>query len=338
MCSHTNSKQKIDVSICIVSYNTRNLLENCIKSIQQNTHKVSYEIIVVDNDSSDGTQDMLREKFQRIRTVFNVENQGFAKASNQAAQMANGECLLLLNPDTIILNGTVDRCHGFIKTCTGKDIVTCKILGTDGGVQYLFKGENYYFLKAQFLMHFKLERFFSGNPWLRNARLRNFDYDRTQTVGYIAGCFMLMNSAFFKNIGMLDEEFFFYSEDADLCHRARNAGGKIYYFPGAEIIHLGGESSKQNGISAHHHYLGNRFKFYIKNFGYPKALVFRTILVFAAVFRILIQSFRTISDKNYRKGLVMDTHTLMWAMGLKRLSLRILPERKKMVSEVREST
>ena len=116
MVNLKQSEDSIDVSICIVSYNTKDILENCLKSIQLNTHKVTYEIIVVDNNSRDGTQEMLKHNFPEVKTIFNNENKGFAKATNQGIKIARGNYILLLNPDTVILDSAIDKCTEFIKS------------------------------------------------------------------------------------------------------------------------------------------------------------------------------------------------------------------------------
>ena len=150
--------------------------------------------------------------------------------------------------------------------------MTCKILDADGEIQYFFKGEDFFSLKAQFFMHFKLDKFFPNSSLLKKARLKKIDYNKTQQVGYIAGCFMLMRKSFLQKIGLLDENYFLYGEDSDLCHRVKLTGGKVYYFSGAKIIHYGGKSSKQVNLEAHDQYLINRYKFYysLLNIGHKR--------------------------------------------------------------------
>lgn len=306
-----------DVSVCIISFNTKELLQNCLRSIEYHTHRVSYEVIVVDNNSVDGTQEMLTSLFPEVRTIFNSANQGFAKGTNQAVKIAQGKYVLLLNPDTVLLNDAIDKCVEFLKSKEDNVLVTCKILNSERQIQKLNKGKEYYSLKAQIIMHLNLEWIFSRSKYLKEAKLQNFDYSKNQRIYYAPGCFMLLKRSYLETIGYLDENFYFYSEDSDLSYRIRSAGGNIYYYPEAEIIHFGGESSKQVSLDAHHQFIVNRFKYYKKHFGSSNALAYRLILASGSVVKIVHlipkifffkrQELVNIFKKNY--------HSLLWAVG-----------------------
>ncbi len=317
--SERRSVKQIAVSVCIVTYNTKEFLEKCLLSIRSST-KVAHEIIVVDNNSSDGTRALLKQIFPDVKSIFNEENKGFAKAANQAVKLAVGNYVLILNPDTEVLTDAIDRCFEFIKTKSEKDLVTCKIINSDGSVQKIKKSKQFYSLKTQLFMHSNLDRFFPNHHLVRDARLRHIDYNQLQVIDYAEGCFMMMKREFFETIGLFDEEYFLYSEDCDLCRRVAEHGGKIYYYPEATIIHHGGESTKQDSLEAHHQFVLNRYKFYEKQFGADSARKFRSIIMLGSLIKITKSIFRAMVLKgcDTKYLLKRDADTFLWSLGLKR--------------------
>ncbi|OGW29175.1 MAG: hypothetical protein A2X59_08160 [Nitrospirae bacterium GWC2_42_7] len=305
----------MDISIIIVSYNTRDLLDACIESIRRTTQSISYELIVADNASHDGTQEMLLRKYPDVKVILNKENHGFAAATNQGVRAARGEYVLLLNPDTVILKGAIERCVSFLAEQGENDLVACRVLNTDGSVQRTWKGAEFYSLRAQFLMLTGMERFCSNALIMEKAKLKHFDPNKTQTVAYVAGCFMLMRKNALVKLGLMDENFFLYSEDGDLCFRIRRSGGAVHYYSGAEIIHYGGQSTKAKALKSHHLFLVNRFKFYKKNFGFARAVIYRIIMALGAFIKISSLLMNPPAKVDRSKLLKLNIHTLMWCAG-----------------------
>lgn len=304
--------QAIDVSVCIVSYNTRRVLEECIESVRQYTTESSYEIIVVDNHSSDGTFEFLTAPSCNVRAILNNENVGFAKASNQALALARGRLVLFLNPDARLLNDAIDRCVSFIGTKMDTDAVTCKIVTPQGMVQIPVRDRTFFLIRIQAILHLKLAGLFKGSRALQMALQQGFQADTTQCADYVTGTFLLARSDFLRGLGMFDERYFLYSEDMDLSLRIRRHGGSLYYYPEAQIAHVGGVSSKGVHSQAYEQFLLSRYKFYRKNFGLIKALIFRCLVGLGSLIR-LVQTDLVRRDEAGRHW-----RALLWASHLRK--------------------
>lgn len=254
-----------DLSICIVTLNTRALLRDCLRSIYENTNAVSFEIVVVDNNSRDGTVEMLRAEFPEICLMVNDHNAGFTRPSNQALRASQGKYALLLNNDTLILPQALDRLVEFMEAQPAVGICGPKVLNRDGSLQKQ--------CRRSFATPWDLFCYFSGLSTLfPKSRLFGrylmtyADEDTTQEADAISGSCMLIRREVMDQIGLLDERFFAYQEDADYCFRAKQAGWKIYYFGGAQIVHYGGMGGSRTSpyrsiIEWHKSY----FQYYRKN-------------------------------------------------------------------------
>lgn len=228
------------LSICIVTYQAREYLEQCLRSIESNPPGRDFEVIVVDNGSTDGTQDMLAARFPQVLLIVNPRNAGFAAPMNQALRLARGEYLLLLNPDTLVHSRAFECLVAFLEAHPEAGICGPKVLNTDGTLQKpCRRGESTpwavisYFSGLAAL--FPRSKFFGG--YLMSYK----GEDEIHTAAGISGSCMLVRRTVLEQIGLLDERFFAYQEDADYCFRARQAGWKVYYVPTAQITHYGGK-------------------------------------------------------------------------------------------------
>jgi GT2 family glycosyltransferase len=234
----------VDLSLCILTRQAKTLLRECLRSIAEQTRRARYEIIVVDNDSRDGTLEMLRDEFPRVRVIANDHNAGFTRASNQAIRASVGRYVVLLNNDTLVLPDALDRLVEFADAHPDAGIVSPKVLNRDGTLQKQ--------CRRSFATPWDLFCYFSG---LMNAfphsrlfgryLLTYLDDDTTYPVDAVSGSCMLIRRAVLDQIGLLDEIFFAYQEDADFCFRAHQAGWQVYYYPGAQIIHYGGQGGSR---------------------------------------------------------------------------------------------
>lgn len=227
------------LSIIIVSYNVRQLLLDCLKSITDTCRQIGHEVIVVDNNSADGTVDVLRKTYSRINVIANSENAGFARANNQGYAASSGEYLLLLNPDTVIRPGAVKTVLDFMERTPDCGLAGCRLAGGAGKLQKSVRrfpsvAEN--LLQAVFL-----DRLFYRHNWKRTYYAKE-----PFPIDYCAGAFMMVRRAALGGMPPLNEEFFMYAEEKDLCLRLRRKGWKTYFVPGAEITHLGGKSTEQD--------------------------------------------------------------------------------------------
>lgn len=237
------------LSILIVNWNTKDLLYRCIESIYRTTNQDTFELIVVDNASTDGSSEMVRHEFPRIKLIENASNLGFAAANNQGLNICSGEFILLLNSDTQVLNGTIDRCIDHMKLHTEVGALGCKVLNPDGS----FQSSYFRFERLRDLIYFHYLGFRIWVPLLRRYGFKTFNYPSrywgrvftsVREVDVVAGCFLLTRRSVIETVGCLDEDFFFYGEEEEWCFRIKRAGWKIVYFPFTEIIHIHGASSK----------------------------------------------------------------------------------------------
>ncbi|HEX9653187.1 MAG TPA: glycosyltransferase, partial [bacterium] len=233
------------LSIIIVNYNVKDFLEQTLISVTKALQGIAAEITVVDNNSNDGSVAHVRHRFPEVAIIANRENLGFARACNQGLRAARGEFMLLLNPDTIVQEETCSRVLDFMRQRPDTGLVGCKILNPDGSLQLAcrrsFPTPWVAFTKLSGLSHF-----FPKTRLFGRYNLTYLDPGQTHAVEAVSGSFMMIRRAVLENVGLLDESFFMYGEDLDWCYRIHQSGWKVHYFPGTQIIHFKGESSKRS--------------------------------------------------------------------------------------------
>lgn len=231
------------LSIIIVSYNTKDLLKDCLLSIIKNTNQVSYEIIVSDNNSSDGTPKMVRDVFPNVKLIENKFNLGFSKANNQGYKLSKGEVLLFLNPDTIVLDSAVAKILNYFKKNIDVGAVGPKIL--DNNFQPICSYKRFLDIKKVFLG----TKYFKYIFDIEKYRLdyKHYDFNSIKTVEWISGACIALKRELFERVGCWDENYFLYCEDMDLCYQITQIGYKIVFNPKAVIIHHVGQSAKVMG-------------------------------------------------------------------------------------------
>ena len=314
-----------ELSICIVNYNVRCLLESCIRSILDHSEGMKYELIVVDNNSVDNSADMVRQSFSLAKLIVNKTNRGYARAVNQALKRAEGEYVLILNSDTKILHRTLSNTIDFMKANRDAGIVGCRILNPDETLQRScrsfpsltnFISENLY-----------LDRLFPRSRFFGRPFMSCFDFNETRKVDVVLGAFMMIRKAMIQQIGLMDDRFFMYAEETDWCYRAVKAGWRIYFYPGAKVIHFGGESVKQNSLSmfielhkSHHlfieKYHGNLYLGLVKTV--LVVGVFLRVLQFGMIRLLHVLGVRFVESPKDRLSLYWGT--LKWYINLKRKS------------------
>ena len=257
---------QIVVSILIVNWNTRDTLCACLKSVYRETVGMTFEVIVVDNASSDGTAKMVRQKFPSVILIENSENRGFAAANNQGMAIARGKYILLLNSDTIVLDNAIAKTKAFADANPKAAVVGCRVFNPDRSIQptcLMFPS-----LLNMVLSVFWLNRLFPKSKFFGRAELTWWDKNKVREVDVVGGCFMLVRREAIEQVGGMDELFFMYSEDVDWCYRFCKVGWKVIYTPSAEIIHLGSESSKQAATKMILQQRGSKLLFFKKHKGY----------------------------------------------------------------------
>ena len=233
----------MDVSIIIVNRNTRNFLRDCLSSVFNQTQGIEFEVIVIDNGSSDRSVQMVEAEFPQVIVIANAENRGFAAANNQGIAIAKGRYVLLLNSDTIILDDVIKKTVLFADAHRQAAVVGCRVLNTDKTLQqtcFMFPSVLNMLLAATYL--YKL---FPRNRFFGRERITWWNRSSVSEVDVATGCFMLVRRQAIEKIGLMDKRFFVYGEETDWCYRFKKNGWKIVFTPSAQIIHYGGQNTKQ---------------------------------------------------------------------------------------------
>ena len=232
----------IPLSVVIVAWNCRRHLEECLLSLRDNAG-MSAEIIVVDNASSDGTADMLRDRFPEVRLIQNDQNLGFATANNIGIRASHGRYLALINADVKVLDGCLERALAAIEAESSIGVVGPAMIGRDGMVHR--SGMRFPSLWNGICDAFALHGLFGRRPLFGGQAMADFDWKSRRDVDVLNGWFWLIRRDALDEVGLLDEQFFMYGEDVDWCKRFHDAGWRIVFEPDAASIHYGGGSAEQ---------------------------------------------------------------------------------------------
>ncbi len=227
-------KQLTDLSIVIVNYNTPDYTAKCVDSVLQNPPSASYEIVLVDNASSDASADRLAQRYPTIKIIYSPKNTGIAGGNNLGIRASEGRRILLLNNDTIVLPGVLDSAMRFLDQHPEAGGVGGRLVNPDGTFQSSYV--DFATLSQLFLITTKLGTLISSHYPSHGPS------DKTQEVDWISTAFMLFRRDALDGVGLVDEEYFIYSDEPDLQYRLKRAGWKIFYSPDLQTIHYGGKS------------------------------------------------------------------------------------------------
>lgn len=279
-----------DVSIVIVTWNSEDYIANCLHSLQENTANLSLEVGLVDNNSADQTVDIVRREFPDVHLIANPDNFGFARATNQGLKVARGRYLLLLNPDTIVQNGALSEMAGFMDENPRVGSLGPQLLNPDRTVQPSCREFlSYEVLIWEFTL---LSRLFPRHPRFGRWRMGYFDHTRAREVDQPMGACLMVRREALEEVGLLDEDFFIFMNDQDLCYRLRKAGWVNYFYPEPKVIHRKGASSqrvKASLMSSQHTSIYS----YLKKHHQSRLLpFFGFFLLVSAILRLLYYRFR----------------------------------------------
>jgi len=231
----------VKLSIVILCWNDRKVIGDCLRSIFDGTHKTTFEVIVSDNGSTDDSVEFIHREFPQVRVLENGVNLRFAKGNNAGIRVSEGEYVLILNPDTIIHEGSLDGLVAHADDHPEAGALGCKILNRDGTYQrcqwppHTLRSEWCSALYLGFLARF--------SEWFQTGAYARWKGETERTVGWLAGCCILIRRALLERLGGFDERFFCYYEDTDLCRRVWEAGYSVLYTPDFVITHLQGQST-----------------------------------------------------------------------------------------------
>ncbi len=254
------------------------------------------EIIVIDNNSSDGSFDFYKNRFPDVKFIWNKTNVGFAKANNQALQTAKGDYILFLNPDTIIPEDCLEKCIDFLKTKNDDAALGIKML--DGGGKFLKESKRAF--PSPLTSFYKLaglSKLFPHSKKFSKYHLGNLSENQNHEVDVLAGAFMMIPKKILEKTGGFDEQFFMYGEDIDLSYRIQKAGFKNYYFAKSAIIHFKGESTKKGSLNHVKIFYKAMSIFVKKHYGENQADVYRFFLNSAIFFRGSLSAVKRIGKK-----------------------------------------
>lgn len=256
----------VDVSVVIVNYNVKDLVDNCIASIYKaNENKYNIEIFFVDNNSIDGSSENISSKYPQVKIINNDKNIGFSKANNQALRKADGKYILILNPDTVLEEGTFEKLISFTEKNNDTGAVTSKLILANGKLDSACR-RSFPTPSVAIPRILGLSKLFPKNKVLGKYNLTYLDENETSEVDAVCGAFMFIPKKVLDKAGLFDEDYFMYGEDLDLCFRIKKNGYKIFYFPEVTTIHFKGESTRKTNLSYVNNFYGAMKIFVRKNF------------------------------------------------------------------------
>lgn len=272
-----NDQATKELSIVIVSYNTKEVLRECLLRVREHAKDLDHETFVVDNASHDGSAKMVSEEFPEVQLIASSKNVGFAAGNNLALRRAHGKFLLLLNSDAYLLPDVLESTLSFIKERPRCGILGVKLVGEDDVLQPSAREIPSPWQK--FLVISGIASRFPHSKFLGGPDYSWWDHSEVKEVGWVVGAYFLFRREVAQEIGLLDERYFLYFEEIDYCLQAKRAGWEVLFFPDAKVIHLGGVSSMttQKRISSSGRQLldlrvKTEFRFYRKNFGLLRLL------------------------------------------------------------------
>jgi len=278
----------IDVSIIIVSWNTNEILKGCLTSIFLETIGVSFEVIVIDNGSTDGTVEMIKCDFVDVLLIANCENKGFAAANNQGLIEARGKYSLLLNPDTVILDNAIAKVLSIADLNPNHAVVGCKVYENKDVVQLTCFSFPCFSVTLFNLTG--LHKIFVRSRIFGKEKMMWWNRNSEREVDVVSGMFMFVRKEAINAVGVMDEDYFVYAEEADWCYRFWEAGWRCLFTPDAKILHLdgGGKSTAQISVKMFVQMQKSILIYHKKNIGWASWCATKTLYILAMLSRILL--------------------------------------------------
>ena len=282
------------MSVIIVNYNVAHFLEQALNSVFKALKNVDGEVFVVDNNSVDGSVAMVQAKFPQVHLIANKENVGFSKANNQAICIAQGEYVLMLNPDTVVEEDTFEKCLHFMDETPDAGGLGVKMVNGKG--EFLPESKRGIpFPSVAFYKLFGLSKLFPNSQRFGAYHLTYLDEDEIHSVEVLSGAFMMLRKSVLDQVGLLDEDYFMYGEDIDLSYRILKGGYKNYYFPETRIIHYKGESTKIGSLNYVHVFYKAMQIFAKKHFSQKNARLYNVLINCAIWFRASLAALKRIA-------------------------------------------
>jgi GT2 family glycosyltransferase len=275
----------IRLSIVILCWNDLAVISNCLQSIYANTHSTVFEVIVSDNGSTDGSPEFIRNNFPEVHVIENGTNLRFAKANNVGIRACRGEYILILNPDTLIHDGTLDKLVAFADAHPQAGAFGCRVLNPDGS--YQISARPFVSLRGEWIAALHLRSLGYFSDWFLADSYMGWKGDTERTIDRHSGCFILAQGDLLRRLGGFDEQFFYYYEDLDLCRRIWEAGYSIIFNPEMTITHLGGQSTKRCPVAFQLDSQITRYRYFYKYWGRAGARRSRRVALVGLLLRRL---------------------------------------------------
>ena len=274
----------MDLSVIVVSWNTRDLLRSCLRSIRDTVGELDYEVIVVDNASSDGSPEMVSREFPEAQLIVNSRNVGFAGGNNQAIVVSRGDYVLLLNSDAVLLPDAAASLVGYLERHPASAAAGAQLLNPDGSFQWSYA--DYPSFGGEMLLATKL----AGLVRPAYPSYPESESQIERTADWVSGACMLVRRSVIEQVGLLDDGYFMYTEETDWCYRMRQAGWSVGYVPKAKVLHWGGQSASAAPERKRSQVYLSKWRFFQKHHGRLTAAAFRLAIQVASAAKLLAWS------------------------------------------------
>lgn len=266
------------ISVVIVTWNVKDLLRDLLESLERMSRQVAYEVFVVDNNSSDGSADMVRTAFPAVHLIALSENKGFAGGNNEALHRVSGRYVLFLNPDTRLTDDAIRKMYDFMEMHPEAAGLGCRLVYPDGSLQMSCR--HFPSVLTDFFESVYLDHIFPGSPLFNRYRMGMWKHDTVREVDQPYGACLLFKKDVLDKVGLMDERFFMYYDEVDLCYRVKKTGGRIFFSPDITIIHYANQSSNQAQDACEYYKAKSRFLFFGKHYGrMAQVLLFANLVV-----------------------------------------------------------
>jgi GT2 family glycosyltransferase len=302
-----------DLSVIVVNRDTKEFLLSCLRSVFEDGQRKDWEVIVVDNGSQDGSGSEVEKTFPLIHVIHNEKNVGFARAVNQGLQKASGRYALLLNPDTQVTSGAIERLMSFMDAHPQAGISGAQLLNSNGSKQNSIA--NFPSLATE-LVNKSLLRWLFPERFPGKERI----YSEAIDVDSVIGACMMGRRDAWDQVGLLDEDYFLFLEETDWCYRMKKAGWKIYHVPDAEVYHFQGKSAEKEKKRARVEYFRSRYHFFKKNKGNLQWFILLVGLLMRLGFELLSMAVASLvtffAIRGWRKRLAIYAYLFWWHVRL----------------------
>ncbi|HPL63714.1 MAG TPA: glycosyltransferase family 2 protein [Syntrophales bacterium] len=311
-----SKQQQPDVSVVVVSWNTREILLDCLRSALSTKDRLNMEITVVDNGSVDGSPEAVREYFPGVRIIRNGANLGFSRANNAGIRASTGKYICLVNSDVIFTENCIPLLFDHMEKNPLIGILGPQIIGRDGEVQRSCMG--FPTVWNSLCRALALDAIFPNSKLLGGQLLTYWPHDTTREVDVVNGCFWMVRRAALDMVGLLDEKFFIYGEDVDWCRRFRSRNWKVAFYPEAQAVHLGGASSARMPVRFYLEMHRANLQYWKKHHGRRAQNLYRLTLILHDAVRLAAFALLSARDED-RAGSVSMGKVRRSAAGLRML-------------------